>query len=635
MNTKRLLLVGLAALPLVMGQIACGDDDNNNQNNNAVLCGNGQVDPGEDCDGADLGGATCTSLGMTGDSLACTATCTFDRSGCHGCGNGVLEVGEECDGSDLGSQTCANSGFQDGELHCNADCSVDVSGCVGGCGNGVLEGGEECDPPDGTTCNADCTLVGGDECSDPDSYASDCETATTGQWCWDGGDGGSLFCGCDPQYGDADCQVAGYERCNPTTMRCEMPPDCGNDANESNDDEAHATQLTVGTPATGATCHYDPDWFVFTAGSDAADVLVTWSDDGGTDLDIQVTDCATAVLGQGLSADAAQELLTVTDLTAGDDYCVLVDHYSGAADGSDVTYSLTVTNRTGCKMDADCTGGDLCPLVGSQAGVCVTPPLPNAGCGDDIAGDNDTSSQAEPLTAGTPITGEGSCDGAANGLPDVDFFSFTLAAGDHLTLTMNETTFTPSSGDLDLLLLDATGEIWASSATVSNPEVITGSGIPAGTYYAVVYYYDNDTSAAGSTTYDISLTTTAGGGCVNRDDCAAFTARGECTGGSCVAFDGGGSQGPGAFCDDAADCDPNPTGSQFLNGGACANPNPTRAADNVCSIDCSSDADCTPHGMHCFIADPNSGTGLCLAPCQTDVDCYGNTCTPSTGVCSL
>lgn len=631
MLMRRLLSLGLLALPLVLGQTACGDDDNGN--NNASLCGNGEVDPGEECDGANLGNADCTTLGMTSGTLACTAACTYDRSGCQGCGNGILEVSEECDGSDLGSQTCSNSGFQDGVLACNADCSVDVSGCVGGCGNGILEGGEECDPPDGTTCAADCSLVGGDSCDEPDSYDTDCETATTGQWCWDGGDGGSLFCGCDPEWGDEDCKVEGYERCNPTTMQCEPPPDCGNDANEANDDADHATAITIGTAATGATCHYDPDWFQFTAGSNAAKVLLTWTDDGGTDLDVRVTDCATDIVAEGVSADGDQELLMAKDLVAGTSYCVLVNHYSGAADGSDVTYSLMVTDQTGCALDADCTGGLLCPFLGPMAGVCTPTPLDNAGCGDDVAGDNDTSSQAEALSAGTPITGEGSCDGAANGLPDVDFFSFTLAAGDHFTLTMNETTFTPAAGDLDLLLLDATGELWAASATVNNPESIDGTGIPAGLYYAVVYYYDNDTSAAGSTTYDISLTTAAGSGCVTRDDCAAFVARGECATGSCVAFDGNSNQGPGDFCDDATDCDPNTTGSQFLNG-ACANPNSTRSADNVCVIDCTGDADCTPYGMHCFIVDANSGAGLCLAPCQTDADCYGNTCTPATGVCS-
>jgi hypothetical protein len=46
-------------------------------------CGNGTIESPERCDGADLGGASCTSIGYTlGGPLACTASCTFDTSGC-------------------------------------------------------------------------------------------------------------------------------------------------------------------------------------------------------------------------------------------------------------------------------------------------------------------------------------------------------------------------------------------------------------------------------------------------------------------------------------------------------------------------------------------------------------------------
>jgi Protein of unknown function (DUF1566) len=46
-------------------------------------CGNGMIDPGEQCDGTNLNGATCTSLGFTnGGTLSCTASCDFNLSGC-------------------------------------------------------------------------------------------------------------------------------------------------------------------------------------------------------------------------------------------------------------------------------------------------------------------------------------------------------------------------------------------------------------------------------------------------------------------------------------------------------------------------------------------------------------------------
>ncbi len=108
-------------------------------------CGNGVLDDGEDCDGAELDGATCESRGFGGGSLGCTPeTCAFDESGCTLCGNDVVDAPEECDGADLGSETCVTRGFAAGELSCAADCAFDETGCTR-CGNGTIDGSEECD----------------------------------------------------------------------------------------------------------------------------------------------------------------------------------------------------------------------------------------------------------------------------------------------------------------------------------------------------------------------------------------------------------------------------------------------------------------------------------------------------------
>ncbi len=46
-------------------------------------CGNGTVEIGETCDGADLNGETCDTLGFTaGPGLACTVACRLDASAC-------------------------------------------------------------------------------------------------------------------------------------------------------------------------------------------------------------------------------------------------------------------------------------------------------------------------------------------------------------------------------------------------------------------------------------------------------------------------------------------------------------------------------------------------------------------------
>jgi hypothetical protein len=45
-------------------------------------CGNGLLDPNEDCDLGELGGQICEDVGFSFGTLSCGAGCTFDTSGC-------------------------------------------------------------------------------------------------------------------------------------------------------------------------------------------------------------------------------------------------------------------------------------------------------------------------------------------------------------------------------------------------------------------------------------------------------------------------------------------------------------------------------------------------------------------------
>ncbi|HJY81770.1 MAG TPA: hypothetical protein VKK81_11890, partial [Candidatus Binatia bacterium] len=47
-------------------------------------CGNGSVEPTEECDGAAFAGANCTSLGFSGGTLTCRDTCEFETKDCTG-----------------------------------------------------------------------------------------------------------------------------------------------------------------------------------------------------------------------------------------------------------------------------------------------------------------------------------------------------------------------------------------------------------------------------------------------------------------------------------------------------------------------------------------------------------------------
>lgn len=60
---------------------ACEDGLNACQN---PLCGDDSAGVGEQCDGTDLNGASCASLGFVGGSLSCGITCELDTSNCAG-----------------------------------------------------------------------------------------------------------------------------------------------------------------------------------------------------------------------------------------------------------------------------------------------------------------------------------------------------------------------------------------------------------------------------------------------------------------------------------------------------------------------------------------------------------------------
>lgn len=148
----------------------------------------------EQCDGADLNGATCFNLGYTGGgSLSCNADCTFNTVSCTGavigcgdgnvispeecddsntnsgdgcsyplcqneCGDGFLDVigtdgySEECEGGIYidGKDECVDWGYDDGTLSCGSNCQVDDSACTsdegvpgGGSGNPPIVGPNE------------------------------------------------------------------------------------------------------------------------------------------------------------------------------------------------------------------------------------------------------------------------------------------------------------------------------------------------------------------------------------------------------------------------------------------------------------------------------------------------------------
>jgi Concanavalin A-like lectin/glucanases superfamily len=138
------------------------NSNNINNANNVDSCGNDTIDTGEDCDGSEFGSATCGTLGYYGTGLTCDASCQFDISQCEfngQCGNNTIETTHEvCDGIELGGETCNTLGYHGTGLACDNNCEFDETVCQnnGFCGNGEIELSDE-------TC--DGNNLGGKNCT--------------------------------------------------------------------------------------------------------------------------------------------------------------------------------------------------------------------------------------------------------------------------------------------------------------------------------------------------------------------------------------------------------------------------------------------------------------------------------------
>jgi hypothetical protein len=229
------------------GGLACAADCTLDTSN-CDTCGNDMVDAGEDCDGSDLGrSSTCADLNLGADdeALGCTEDCTYDFGLCSGCGDGVITDPEQCepasellDKAELGGATCMSLGFDDGLLDCSEGCTFNTASCYD-CGDAEQQGQEECDGADfggqacsdymsmggapfeegSLSCDPDCTIDTGNcsVCGDGVVTGAEvCEPGVLGgaTCLTEGFDGGSLACMADC----SDFQTAACTDCGDGTI---------------------------------------------------------------------------------------------------------------------------------------------------------------------------------------------------------------------------------------------------------------------------------------------------------------------------------------------------------------------------------------------------------------------------------
>ncbi|MDY0001672.1 MAG: hypothetical protein RBU30_10285 [Polyangia bacterium] len=97
-------------------------------------CPNGVIETGEDCEGSDLAGQSCQSLGYAGGALACTGQCAFDVSGCVPFADAGLDASVCLDGGDGGPGADAADTGPGSDTGSGEDSGVAPDPAGSGCG---------------------------------------------------------------------------------------------------------------------------------------------------------------------------------------------------------------------------------------------------------------------------------------------------------------------------------------------------------------------------------------------------------------------------------------------------------------------------------------------------------------------
>ena len=231
-----------------------GSDADADADISGPVCGNDELEEGEECDD-----------GNSESDDGCSPTCTFEAISV--CGNGELEEGEECDDgnselSDGCSPTCAQ---ETGWI-----CSGSPSECEPICGDQICLVVEDDDVLPEWNCVEDCIFCGNDICSEnetPESCFLDCPTTCgdgyvvpeAGEECDDSGT--QRNDGCSPA-----CIVEDNWECFGSPSECEpicgdgvlLTEECDDGGNSSDDGCSWLCEVEFGWICSGSPSECEP-----------------------------------------------------------------------------------------------------------------------------------------------------------------------------------------------------------------------------------------------------------------------------------------------------------------------------------------------------------------------------------------
>ncbi len=617
----------------------CERDDEGCNVQTCVLCGNGEIGEGEECDDGASNSDT--------EPDACRTDCQE-----AGCGDGVVDDGEQCDlgggNSDSAPDTCRTSCLNpfcgDDVIDSGEECDDGLAGnsdsapnacrttCVdAGCGDGVIDSGEECDGDNaacsvtGETCGDSCSCANlcpnvgkltlyagtGRECATnadcpvgicDDAGSGRCQTVTDLDSGWKGLAHNSDINDETPTFGRLECPEGGpvCGECNvvgidPQGRNCR----CANDIRMVCDEPFAADQDDCG----GATCqcYFGSPFSLSSAGTPAC-VVNRFSEDisGTANIDLGAGQIVAKLRTQVFLGESTVEPCP---------YCGGVcDDGTSRKCADDFDCGTCSNSSASCTKDGDCAGGT-CQFAGCD--------------GDDVADDGIRN---------------GTCRFGKHDGMDCDVMalstSFPVRSG------------APGSGGYSLDCQPADGKNVSGAGLVINLTQTTGnqtleSNVPCGSNPSIecpCKVCTKDSSAPCNSDEECavqggSCSVASGVGCTNNSDCASVNI-GPCLGlGRC-------QQAFSVTCGTNADCENRNAGSCNLSScsaiGSGVTPSPNECATDQLCLDAGGEeglCNLGPDDRACDLLVKANGDGV--LSCGTNADCDVNVIGNDGGNCTL